>query len=51
MLLGNQFSNTGEIGLEDVYNYSDWSYSVEYMEMAKAYNLQENSKCELKEAI
>lgn len=51
MKLENQFENTGEQGLEDVYNYSDWSYSIEYAEMVKAYNQQENNKSELKEAI
>jgi len=50
-MLKNEFKNTGELGLEDIYNYNDWTYSLEYMEMAKAYNLQEDKKCELKEAI
>lgn len=50
-MLKNEFKNTGEVGLEDVYNYNDWSNTKEYTEMTNAYNQQEVNKCELKEAI
>jgi len=50
-MLENEFNNTGELGCENEGDYNDWSYSIEYAEMTKAYNRQENSKCELKEAI
>jgi hypothetical protein len=49
MKLNNEFNNTGELGLEDVYNYSDWFYSLECMDMIKAYNSQNNT--ELKKAV
>jgi hypothetical protein len=50
MKLKNEFENTGEMGLEDVYNYNDWTYSEEYTEMVNAYNYQ-NKDTKLKKVV